>query len=947
MPLSNNKLLPLALSAAVTAALGSYSAHGGALDPAPSVNPPVLTLLGSYDSGKGEGAAEIVAYDAETQRAFVVNAADATVDVLSLRNPARPRKLTSLEVGAVASNLGAANSVAVKNGLVAVAIEANPKQNPGLVAFYRASNLRLLKTVEVGALPDMVTFTPDGLTLLVANEGEPSDDYLNDPEGSITLIDLSRGLRRARARTADFHAFNDQVTKLRKTGVRIYGPNASVAQDLEPEYITVSDDSQTAWVTLQENNALAVVDIPSATIRDILPLGVKSYANSGPATLKKFNFPALPEIGITEICHEILHLGGFSGLAFLGCFDVADCQPTKLNFITHTDRGPNAAPLDVNGDGADERPFALPEFQPQWRHFTLDLITGAIELKKRTLLTQINGAPLTGLPNLAGSPGLANSDEPPVTLLGAPLRLDPLGADLEGIVRDPTDGTYWMADEYRPSIYHFDANGQMLQRFVPAGANNGGKTTGASALPAELGQRRANRGFEGIAYAGGRIYAFLQSPLDNPDTANDANSKASRWTRVIEFDVATQRTVAQYLYPLEFTVGPWSKGNLTDKIGDAVALGGGRFLVLERDSGSDATSSKYIFRLDLNGATNLETLDNDIVGPGGSLETMSAAELAAAGIVTARKTLVVDLAALGYLPNDKPEGLALVGQDDKEIVLAVLNDNDFGLSDKAIRLDGFLNFQNPPAPVQLGLITIKRQMIDASDEDGGYDPNDWPVVGMYQPDGIASFTSYGATYLVTANEGDARDYSGYSEETRVGDVTLDPLYFAPDNIDVLQRDDQLGRLKITTADGDPDGDGVLSALHSFGGRSFSIWSSNGQLVFDSGADFERNTQNNGIWVNPESENRSDDKGPEPEGVVVGNAGGRSYAFIGLERTGGVMVYDVTDPAKPVFQQWAYNSEHVSPEGLAFVPASKSPDGRPLLLVSHEVSGTVAIYRVNR
>lgn len=943
MPISNNKLLPLTLSLAVTAALSSYTVHSGVLDPDPAVDPPALTLLGSYDSGKGEGAAEIIAYDPQTRRAFVVNAIDATVDVLDLRYPDRPRKIRSLGVGTIAPDLGSANSVAVKNGLVAVAIEADPKQNPGLVAFYRSDTLRFLGAVEVGALPDMVAFTPNGQTLLVANEGEPSDDYLNDPEGSITVIDLSRGVRRATARTADFHAFNDQATRLRKIGVRIYGPNASVAQDLEPEYITISDDGHTAWVTLQENNALAVVDIPSATVRDIAPLGVKSYYFSGPATLKKFNFPELPEIGITEVCRETLRLGGFSGLAFIGCYE--SCNTNELNFITHTDRGPNAEPLDVNGDGVAERPFALPEFQPQWRHFTLDLTTGAIELKKRTPLTQINGAPLTGLPNLAGSAGLVNSDEPPVSLLGAPLGRDPLGADLEGIVRDPTDGTYWMADEYRPSIYHFDADGRMLQRFVPAGANQGERTTGSSALPAELGQRRVNRGFEAIAYAGGLLYAFLQSPLDNPDTIDDANSKASRWSRVVVFDTQRQRTVAQYLYPLEFTVGPWSKRNLTDKIGDAVALGGGRFLVLERDSGSDATSSKYIFNLDLNGATNLETLSNDIVGPGGSLETMSAAELAAAGIVTARKTLVVDLAALGYLPNDKPEGLALVGENDEEIVLAVINDNDFGLSDKPIRLDGFLNFQNPLVPVQLGLITIKKQMIDASDRDGGYSPNYWPVVGMYQPDGIASFTVNGETYLVTANEGDARDYEGYSEESRVGDVTLDPLYFA--NIDVLQREDQLGRLKITTANGDPDGDGVFSALHSFGGRSFSIWSNDGRLVFDSAADFERNTQKNGVWINPESENRSDDKGPEPEGVVIGEIGRRIYAFIGLERAGGIMVYDITDPAKPVFQQWAYHPEHISPEGLAFVPAHESPDGHPLLLVSHEVSGTVVIYRVNR
>ena len=133
---------------------------------------------------------------------------------------------------------------------------------------------------QVGAQPDMVTFTPDGQYVLTANEGEPSTDYQIDPVGSISILGVSEG-QLVEVRTAGFSAFNTQADALRSAGVRIYGPNASVEQDLEPEYIAISSDSGTAWVSLQENNALAKVDIATATVTDILPLGYKDHGTAG------------------------------------------------------------------------------------------------------------------------------------------------------------------------------------------------------------------------------------------------------------------------------------------------------------------------------------------------------------------------------------------------------------------------------------------------------------------------------------------------------------------------------------------------------------------------------------------------------------------------------------------------------------------------------------------
>jgi hypothetical protein len=271
------------LMTAVLAACG-----GGGDAPAPAPGPVVeatpaslrLEKIGSYSTGQYEvSAAEIPAFDAASRRLFVVNAQLGAVDVLNLANPANPVKIGTLDATAVLAG-ASINSVAVFNGTVAVAIQAPVKTDPGRMALYRASDLSLISSVTIGALPDMLTFTPDGTTVLVANEGEPSDDYQIDPEGSISVIDV-RNLAAPVVRTASFTAFNSQAAALRTAGVRIYGPGATVAQDLEPEYISVSADGRTAWVTLQENNALAKVDIASATVTDVLPLGYKDHGVAG------------------------------------------------------------------------------------------------------------------------------------------------------------------------------------------------------------------------------------------------------------------------------------------------------------------------------------------------------------------------------------------------------------------------------------------------------------------------------------------------------------------------------------------------------------------------------------------------------------------------------------------------------------------------------------------
>ncbi len=904
-----------------------------------------LDFLGRY-AGIG---AEISAYDSSTRRLFVTGP---QLQILDISNPVTPTLVSTVPIDAT--------SVAVSHGLVAAAVPANPTQNPGQVVFF-TPNGAILNTVTVGALPDMLVFTSDGNKVLVANEGEPGITV--DPEGSVSVIDVSSGVASATVTTASFTAFNDKRQELVNRGVRIFPSAASVAQDLEPEYIAVSPDGKTARVTLQEANAVAILDIASATITQILPLGLKDHSRGLPRlmTYSWQNRPVLGQApsalaGVEDAELAALPdapagveitLGGFSGLFFEG-----KTPAGTLKFITHTDRGPNGEPTDLLPYiPGNERPFPVPKFQPELVRFELNPATGVFTITQRIGLTQPDGVKMTGLPNLqAGAQGTAYTDEVPIDLFGNQLANRAWGIDPEGVVVAP-DGTFWMVEEYRPSILHFDASGKLLARYIPEGtAASAGAPAGAfgtEVLPAVYAQRRANRGFEGIALDGGKLYAFIQSALDNPDTASDSTSKSSRTLRIVEFDTASQTVTAEYLYNLRDISGAGSAR--TDKIGDATALGSGRFLVVERDDRLGADANKLIHEIDLKGATDVHNPANlGGVPAGKTLEQLSEAELAAAAIKPVSKRLVTNLAALGYTGVSKAEGLTVVDG----ATLAVINDNDFGIQAEPIAGDGTLPMSPNPEPVLLGLVKFDIPAgLDAGDKDGEGDAkkidiHNWPVFGMYMPDGIASFTTGGQAFYVTANEGDTR-----SETARVASLTLDSSAFP--NAAELKGNAALGRLNVSSIDGDLNGDGAYDRLYAYGARSFSIWDTVGNQVFDSGDAFEQitATQTPALFnANDGSpakwDERSDDKGPEPEGATIGTIAGRPYAFIGLERAGGgVMVYDIGDPRKPLFGGYFRTDGDISPEGLTFISAADSPTGVPLLVVTNELSNTTAIFEI--
>lgn len=915
-----------------------------------------LHHLSSFYAG-GEGSAEVVAYDAVTEYVFYTSSENNSFSILNISNPNAPVLVKDVDL----SPYGAGpNSIAVSNGLVAVAVEDSIKQNAGRVVFFDVNGF-YQKTITAGALPDMLVFTSDGTKVLVANEGEPNDDYTVDPEGSITIIHVGTDISNATASQIDLSKFNSQEASIKNKGVRLFGPNASVAQDLEPEYITLLPDTNLAYVICQENNAFLVINIDTEEIIDIQALGYKNH-QLGNATVESHilnqeinNWPSLgtPVYGGGQ---PAVMLGGFSGLTY----DASQSTPTEYVFYAVPDRGPNDGAVSkatvTPATPQNLRPFKLPNYQARLVQFTLNTQTGMVSLTDSVMLFRTDGTtPISGKGNIDGF------DEVPVTYTDAStmynnvdftdangvdyhaLPYDEMGGDFEGILRD-NDGNFWLCDEYRPGIFKFNSAGVLIDKYVPQGTSLMGispqptGTFGNETLPQVYGTRRANRGFEAIAYNSETnvVYAFIQSPLYNPNSGTKNNSDV---IRILGIDASNGQPVEEYIYALEANKHDYFSSSRVDKIGGAQYLGNDKFYVIERDSEGpeNVKGKKFVFEISLKGATN-------IVGTPLSADTLEGLSLDAIvdlGVYPVHKTKAFNLPTIGYASSDKAEGITLLPNNQ----IAVINDNDFGLAGAGITDNSVL-----------GIISFDgKATFDASNKDNKINMKNYPTLGMYMPDGISSFSSNGDSYVITANEGDSRDYDGYSEEVRVKDLELDSILFP--NANYLQQEEVLGRLKTTTANGDFDMDGKTDQIYSYGGRSFSIFDIYGNLVFDSGDDFGKTVAilESALFNEDDGEKdgRSDDKGVEPEAVSVGTINGYTYAFIGFERQSAIVVYDITDPTSPEYITYYTNrmvsngtvDGDISPEIIQFVPADESPNSENLLVVGYEVSGTVGLIQI--
>jgi hypothetical protein len=321
-----------------------------------------------------------------------------------------------------------------------------------------------------------------------------------------------------------------------------------------------------------------------------------------------------------------LRLGGLSGLHF----ESTSANKNKLIFTSHTDRGPNG---DIEKkDTHPARRFAVPQFAPLLVKLELNTQKKSLKVLEQIPLLNKNGKFITGLPNLDPRSKRPDADEVPLDSKGKEVTIDPTGLDLEGLTKDERKNL-WMVEEYRPSILHFSSTHMLIDRFVPVDSNEKNKFFGKEVLPSSLRDRQLNRGFEAVAYDQKRIYAFLQSPLKK----SLENEKTKKQIPIIEFDTQEKKVTNEFTYVLDSLEA--------DKIGDAVALGNKKFLVVEQNSKTGDKSIHKIYKINLN------------KGP------------------VAEKEFVINLAAMGLTQLEKIEGLAKVDAR----TLAIVTDNDFSI----------------------------------------------------------------------------------------------------------------------------------------------------------------------------------------------------------------------------------------------------------------------------
>ncbi|PTM96852.1 esterase-like activity of phytase family protein [Streptomyces sp. VMFN-G11Ma] len=370
-------------------------------------------------------------------------------------------------------------------------------------------------------------------------------------------------------------------------------------------------------------------------------------------------------------------LGAFSNALLPGTVDDdrgvdlggigSDVYPAgrKGEFWTVTDRGPNG---QIKVDGTKRRTFPVPGFDPAIVKIRVSGDT--VNVQDAIPITTSSGKAVTGLSNQA------SRDEAPYSYdASKPLSYNPNGLDTEGIVR-AKDGGFWLVDEYGPSLVHVSARGRVLTRYVPKGLNlTGTDYPVVEALPAILLHRKINRGFEGLAQLpGGDLVMALQSPLSLPD--EDAGD-ASRTTRLLRFSPRKKAVTAEYAYRFDpvNVVDPSEDDTSELKISSVVAVGGDRLLVEER---TDKAARLQLVKLDRRANILGGSYDDDTTSP--SLEQLE--DPAASGVPVLRKRLVVDLGKVAGVPG-KIEGIARVDHD----TLALVNDNDFGMTDGAGAFD--------------------------------------------------------------------------------------------------------------------------------------------------------------------------------------------------------------------------------------------------------------------
>ncbi len=597
-----------------------------------------------------------------------------------------------------------------------------------------------------------------------------------------------------------------------------------------------------------------------------------------------------------------------------------------------------------NGDGELELPFVDAGAQLQVVDFLYRGEQAAISTLSAVPLVGPGGAPVTGGPGLRSSaPGLAGHEERAVDLFGSPVPLTDLGGRFEGVT-ETTSGEIWLADSRRSALWRFDAVGALIARYVPEGTPG---ALGTASLPAVYAQRRVNLdfplhrrfgGFGAVAFDAGRgsILAIPRMPLDNPDGPDDLNSAASRILRVLEFDVATEAAVGEYVYVLEAT------DHAVEGLaaGDPAIFGGGLGVL---EAGAGPRGMRAVFDVDLDGATNLRALSKaDYAAVSSALETTDPTGLEglAVPIVPARKRLAIDLAAAGFGGSARPSGLTMFGV--REIIVGF--DDGF---------DGVTNATFDPASgaiargARAGSFfvrgTIEPLRFDTS-ADGLPAPasNGVPAIGLPQPLDLVAIGAGDRMRVVAANGGRPRvlpltdDGPGFDERVRAADQVLDTNVFpgAP----LWQRDPFGGDLVVSGRDADLDEDGLVDRLAIFGSRSISVLDPGRRTTWTSSALLTDAAR----LARPEAvDAAATTYGIRPRALARTSIGGRAAVATAFESAGLVGLHLVDEPDAPLFAGFVASGG--APCDLDFAAAAGASSA--LLAVTDRDAGTVSLVRV--
>jgi MYXO-CTERM domain-containing protein len=385
-------------------------------------------------------------------------------------------------------------------------------------------------------------------------------------------------------------------------------------------------------------------------------------------------------------------------------------------------------------------------------------------------------------------------------------------------------------------------------------------------------------------------------------------------------------------------------------------------------SGVNAPGSISI--IDLAGINTLADVNSTNITSGNvSTYDFSSANLAAGVTLEGiRNHSVAAVGTSGTFIGTVPNFVALAGSDPDfykgmEPEFVVQNGNKLYVSLQENNAIGTFDLTTNKWEKISSLGTI-QQTIDASDQDGGANINDL-VRGLPMPDTIAHYSVAGTSYIVSVNEGDARpddrdisrfgDIAGGDSMNNILDTTLFPTTQTG-----VRDNSVLGRLNVSRLDGDTNADGKIDTPTMIGTRSFSIWNADtGALVWDSGSlesvllglePAMHNNNQNSFGTAPNTDSRSDDKGPEPEALTVGQFGSDMLAFVGLERQGGTLVYNINDPNNPSYVGYISAGENyanglVGPESMVFISAADSPTGTAMLVTGYEITNGIGVYSV--